>query len=58
MAIPDILFYILAVLTLIFGALVIANPFSGDRVGRAMFPVLMTVAVLPLFTLHRRALGA
>jgi NADH-quinone oxidoreductase subunit J len=47
----DILFYIFAFLTLIFGFLVIANPFSRSPVTSAMFLVLTIISLAGLFTL-------
>src|SRR5258705_3448202 len=47
----DILFYVLAALTLIFGALVVANPFSRNPVTSAMFLVLTIVSMAGLFVL-------
>jgi NADH-quinone oxidoreductase subunit J len=47
----DILFYIFAFLTLVFGFLVIANPFSRNPVTSAMFLVLTIVSLAGLFTL-------
>jgi NADH-quinone oxidoreductase subunit J len=51
MAIPDILFYVFAVLTLVCGALVVANPFSRNPVTSAMFLVLTIVSMAGLFVL-------
>src|SRR5215467_14124254 len=51
MAFPDILFYLFAALTLLFGALVIANPFSRNPVTSAMFLVLTIVSLAGLFVL-------
>ena len=51
MAIPDILFYVFAVLTLACGLLVVANPFSRDPVASAMFLVLTIVSMAGLFVL-------
>ena len=51
MAIPDILFYIFAFLTLACGALVVANPFSRNPVTSAMFLVLAIVSLAGLFVL-------
>lgn len=48
---PDILFYIFAFLTLVFGFLVIANPFSRNPVTSAMFLVLTIVSLAGLFVL-------
>jgi len=47
----DILFYVLAALTLIFGALVVANPFSRNPVTSAMFLVLTIISMAGLFVL-------
>jgi NADH-quinone oxidoreductase subunit J len=47
----DILFYILAFLTLVFGFLVIANPFSRSPVTSAMFLVLTIITLAGLFVL-------
>lgn len=47
----DILFYIFAFLTLAFGLLVIANPFSRNPVTSAMFLVLTIISLAGLFTL-------
>jgi NADH-quinone oxidoreductase subunit J len=47
----DILFYIFALLTLVFGFLVIANPFSRNPVTSAMFLVLTIGALAGLFVL-------
>ena len=47
----DILFYIFALLTLVFGFLVIANPFSRNPVTSAMFLVLTIISLAGLFTL-------
>ncbi len=41
MAIPDILFYVFAFLTLACGVLVVANPFNRNPVTSAMFLVLL-----------------
>ena len=51
MALPDILFYVFAFLTLGCGALVIANPFSRSPVTSAMFLVLTIVSLAGLFVL-------
>jgi NADH-quinone oxidoreductase subunit J len=48
---PDILFYVFAGLTLLCGALVIANPFSRNPVTSAMFLVLTIVSMAGLFVL-------
>jgi len=47
----DILFYVLAALTLIFGTLVVANPFSRNPVTSAMFLVLTIISMAGLFVL-------
>ena len=47
----DALFYIFAFLTLVFGFLVIANPFSRNPVTSAMFLVLTIVSLAGLFVL-------
>jgi NADH-quinone oxidoreductase subunit J len=47
----DALFYIFALLTLMFGFLVIANPFSRNPVTSAMFLVLAIVSLAGLFVL-------
>jgi NADH-quinone oxidoreductase subunit J len=47
----DILFYTFAFLALVFGFLVIANPFSLNPVTSAMFLVLTIVALAGLFVL-------
>jgi NADH-quinone oxidoreductase subunit J len=47
----DLLFYIFAALTLIFGFLVIANPFSRNPVTSAMFLVLTIASLAGLFVL-------
>ena len=51
MAISDILFYVFAALTLIFGALVVANPFNRNPVTSAMFLVLTIISMAGLFVL-------
>jgi len=49
----DLFFYLFAALTLIFGFLVVANPFSRNPVTSAMFLVLTMGALAGLFvTLH------
>jgi NADH-quinone oxidoreductase subunit J len=53
MILSDILFYIFAFLTLIFGFLVIANPFSRSPVTSAMFLVLTIISLAGLFVLLR-----
>jgi NADH-quinone oxidoreductase subunit J len=47
----DILFYIFAVLTLVCGFMVVANPFSRNPVTSAMFLVLTIVCLAGLFVL-------
>src|ERR1044072_7404340 len=51
MALPDILFYVFAFLTLACGVLVVANPFSRNPVTSAMFLVLTIIAMAGLFVL-------
>ena len=51
MTMPDIMFYVFAFLTLVFGFLVIANPFSRNAVTSAMFLVLTIVSLAGLFVL-------
>ena len=51
MALPDILFYVFAFLTLACGVLVVANPFSRNPVTSAMFLVLTIVSMAGLFVL-------
>ncbi len=53
MAIPDILFYVFAIATLVFGSLVVANPFSRNPVTSAMFLVLTIISMAGLFVLLR-----
>ncbi len=48
---PDILFYVFAFLTLLFGFLVVLNPFSLNPVTSAMFLVLTIVSLAGLFAL-------
>jgi len=48
---PDILFYIFAFLTLVFGFLVVLNPFSRNPVTSAMFLVLTIISLAGLFVL-------
>src|SRR5579859_5994992 len=50
-AVPDVLFYVFAALTLLCGVLVIANPFSRNPVTSAMFLVLTIVSLAGLFVL-------
>jgi NADH-quinone oxidoreductase subunit J len=47
----DILFYLFAFLTVICGALVVANPFSRNPVTSAMFLVLTIISMAGLFVL-------
>ncbi len=47
----DVLFYIFAILTLICGLMVVANPFSRNPVTSAMFLVLTIVCLAGLFVL-------
>ncbi|MGO8929652.1 MAG: NADH-quinone oxidoreductase subunit J [Limisphaerales bacterium] len=47
----DALFYTFALLTLVFGFLVVANPFSRNPVTSAMFLVLTIVSLAGLFVL-------
>jgi NADH-quinone oxidoreductase subunit J len=51
MALPDILFYVFAFLTLACGVLVVANPFSRNPVTSAMFLVLTIISMAALFVL-------
>lgn len=48
---PDILFYVFAFLTLVFGFLVVLNPFSQNPVTSAMFLVLTIASLAGLFVL-------
>src|SRR5271170_7841083 len=48
---PDIMFYVFAALTLVFGVLVVANPFSRNPVTSAMFLVLTIISMAGLFVL-------
>src|SRR5271168_3219216 len=50
-AVPDVLFYVFAALTLLCGVLVIANPFSRNPVTSAMFLVLTIISMAGLFVL-------
>jgi len=50
-AVPDVLFYVFAALTLLCGILVIANPFSRSPVTSAMFLVLTIISMSGLFVL-------
>src|SRR5881392_4001702 len=47
----DIAFYIFAFLTLLFGAVVVANPFSRNPITSAMFLVLTIASMAGLFVL-------
>ncbi|MDE3067812.1 MAG: NADH-quinone oxidoreductase subunit J [Verrucomicrobiota bacterium] len=47
----DILFFVFAALTLLCGALVVANPFSRNPVTSAMFLVLAIISMAGLFVL-------
>jgi len=47
----NILFYVFAIATLAFGALVVANPFSRNPVTSAMFLVLTIISMAGLFVL-------
>jgi len=49
--VPDVLFYVFAALTLVCGALVVANPFSRNPVTSAMFLVLTIISMAGLFVL-------
>jgi NADH-quinone oxidoreductase subunit J len=51
MTTPDTLFYVFAFLTLLFGFLVVANPFSLNPVTSAMFLVLAIGSLAVLFVL-------
>src|ERR1700744_2971224 len=48
---PDIMFYVFAALTLLFGVLVVVNPFSRNPVTSAMFLVLTIISMAGLFVL-------
>jgi NADH-quinone oxidoreductase subunit J len=48
---PDIMFYVFAALTLVFGVLVVVNPFSRNPVTSAMFLVLSIISMAGLFVL-------
>src|SRR5882724_2596123 len=50
-ALPNVLFYVFAALTLLCGLLVIANPFSRNPVTSAMFLVLTIISMAGLFVL-------
>ena len=57
-ALPDILFYVFAALTLLCGVLVVANPLSRSPVTSAMFLVLTIISMSGLFVLlHAFFLG-
>lgn len=59
MAIPDILFYVFAALTVICAIMVVANPLSRNPVTSAMFLVLTIVCMAGLFVmLHAFFLAA
>src|SRR5215211_8812833 len=47
----DLFFYLFAALTLVFGFLIVANPFSSNPVTSAMFLVLTMGALAGLFVL-------
>src|SRR5215469_8203964 len=49
--VADVLFYVFAVFTLLFGLLVIVNPFSRNPVTSAMFLVLTIISMSGLFVL-------
>ena len=51
MVLPEILFYVFAFLTLVFGFLVVLNPFSRNPVTSAMFLVLTIASLAGLFVL-------
>jgi NADH-quinone oxidoreductase subunit J len=51
MALPDMLFYVFALLTLLGGVLVVANPFSRNPVTSALFLVLTILSLAGLFVL-------
>ncbi len=51
MEISNIIFYLFAFLTLAFGTLVVANPFSRNPVTSAMFLVLTIISMAGLFVL-------
>jgi NADH-quinone oxidoreductase subunit J len=51
MELSDILFYVLAAMTLLCGVLVVANPFSRNPVTSAMFLVLTIISMAGLFVL-------
>src|SRR5580704_6939158 len=50
-ALPDILFYVFAALTLLCGLMVVANPFSRNPINSAMFLVLTIISLAGLFVL-------
>jgi len=57
-ALPDILFYVFAALTLLCGVMVVANPLSRSPVTSAMFLVLTIISMSGLFVLlHAFFLG-
>jgi NADH-quinone oxidoreductase subunit J len=51
MGLSDILFYVFAVLTLLCGIMVVANPFSRNPITSAMFLVLTIISMAGLFVL-------
>jgi NADH-quinone oxidoreductase subunit J len=51
LALPDILFYVFAALTLLCALLVVVNPFSRNPVTSAMFLVLTIISMAGLFVL-------
>jgi len=51
LSMQDILFYIFAFLTLVFGFLVVLNPFSKNPITSAMFLVLTIASLAALFVL-------
>ncbi|MBM3845013.1 MAG: NADH-quinone oxidoreductase subunit J [Verrucomicrobia bacterium] len=51
MAYPDLFFYLFAAMTVLFGALVVANPFSRSPVTSAMFLVLTILSLAGLYVL-------
>jgi len=50
-AVPDVLFYVFAALTLLCAVLVVANPFNRNPVTSAMFLVLTIISMSGLFLL-------
>src|SRR5580698_9387572 len=50
-AVPDVLFYVFAAMTLLCAVLVVANPFSRNPVTSAMFLVLTIISMSGLFLL-------